>query len=79
MKQRLTGIAFALPLLLGAGVALGACPPPTHDRAALESLVASDFELAEDARRQSLAIALVALILLTVSASVMRTRFGRRN
>lgn len=51
-------IIFALPLLMGAGVAPGACPPATHDRAALESLKASNFELAEDARRQSLALAL---------------------
>ena len=58
MKRRAPGKVLALTLLSGAGVTLGACPPATHDRAALESLKSSDFEVADDARRQSLAIAL---------------------
>jgi hypothetical protein len=36
-----------------------ACPPPNYDRAALEALKASKFEVAEDGARQALALALL--------------------
>jgi hypothetical protein len=48
----LAGSAFAAP-------APSACPPGSHDLASLESLKAAGFEIADDSRRQSLALALV--------------------
>lgn len=45
--------AVAQPLLAGD------CPPAESDRAALEALKASKFELADDARRQKFALALL--------------------
>jgi len=36
-----------------------ACPPPGNDRASLEALKTSGFEMADDARRQALALALL--------------------
>jgi len=45
--------AFAQPLLAGG------CPPQGFDRAALETLKSSKFELADPARRQKLALALL--------------------
>lgn len=38
---------------------LAACPPPGQDRASLEALKTAGFEIADDARRQSLALALL--------------------
>ncbi len=38
------------------------CPPPSHDIAALRSLKAQDFAIANDADRQSLAMALLACL-----------------
>jgi hypothetical protein len=43
---------LALPLA-------AACPPPHYDRAALETLKASKFEVADDGARQALALALL--------------------
>jgi len=48
--------ALAQPLLAGE------CPPHGFDRAALEALKASSFKLADDARRQKLAVALLACL-----------------
>jgi hypothetical protein len=38
---------------------VAACPPDGHDRASLEALKAAGFEIADDARRQVLALALL--------------------
>jgi hypothetical protein len=39
--------------------AFAGCPPPGHDRAALEALKAKGFEIADDAHRQAVALALL--------------------
>jgi hypothetical protein len=38
---------------------LADCPPPGHERASLEALKAAGFEMADDTRRQALALALL--------------------
>ena len=51
------------PLLILSGFLVqplsASCPPAGHDRAALEALKATTFEIADDARRQALALALL--------------------
>src|SRR5688500_16610693 len=59
---RASSITRVLALLLPAlapPLLAGACPPQGFDRAALETLKSSNFELADTARRQKLALALL--------------------
>ena len=58
----LRAIFFNLALVTssaGPATALAACPPPEQDRASLEALKASGFEVADDSRRQALALGLL--------------------
>ena len=59
MKRIFPVPLVALVLGCAAQVQAAACPPPGHDRAALDALKASKFEIADDAARQTLALALV--------------------
>ncbi len=52
-------IAAALLQFVFVGAALGACPPATHARAALDALKRSGFAIEDDAVRNRLALALV--------------------
>jgi hypothetical protein len=59
MKRIFSAPLVALVFGCAAQVLVAACPPEGHDRAALEALKASKFEVADDAGRQTLALALV--------------------
>jgi hypothetical protein len=59
MKRIFPAILVALVIGSAAQSLAAACPPAGHDRAALEALKASKFEVADDAGRQALALALV--------------------
>lgn len=56
---RLIRALACLVLLAGPMPALAACPPPGHDRAALEALKAAGFRLDDATARQALALDLV--------------------
>jgi len=59
MKRLFSASLFALVFGCAAQTLVAACPPAGHDRAALEALKASKFEVTDDAERQALALALV--------------------
>jgi hypothetical protein len=59
MKRIFPATLVALVFGCAAQALMAACPPAGHDRAALEALKASKFEVADDAGRQALALALV--------------------
>lgn len=52
-------IRFLAMCLLSAPVFAASCPPAGQDRAALDALKAKEFAIADDAKRQALALALV--------------------
>jgi hypothetical protein len=59
MKRIFSALLVALVFGCVAQAQAAACPPAGHDRAALDALKASKFEVADDAARQTLALALV--------------------
>jgi hypothetical protein len=59
MKRISSASLVAVLFSCTAQVLVAACPPAGYDRAALEALKASKFEVADDGRRQALALALV--------------------
>ena len=62
VASRTCGLAMLFFSALAQPMLAGECPPRGFDRAALEALKASNFELADDARRQTLALALLACL-----------------
>ncbi len=62
MKSYRRSLLIPAMLLLAAPVLAGSCPPAGQDRASLESLKAKEFAVDDDAKRQALALALVACL-----------------
>jgi hypothetical protein len=59
LRVLLFNLLAVIACIAAAAPVRAACPPPGHERTSLEALKASGFEIADDQRRQALALALL--------------------